>query len=94
MLRNSVANIYLGVLERVLIRNSNILSFIRFMDDILMVSTFSEEEMESFVNDLELIYELPLTAFYNRKSVTFLDMVLSNFVLQSKIVISPYRKMG
>jgi hypothetical protein len=91
-LSGSLANIYLGVLERVVIRNSKILSFMRFMDDILMVSTFLEEEMESFINNLELIYELPLTASYNRKSVTFLDMVLSNFVFQSKIVISPYSR--
>ena len=91
-LSGTLANIYLGVLERVLIINSKILTFTRFMDDILMVSTFTEEEMDLFINNLELIYELPLTASFNRKSVTFLDMILSNLVFQSKIVISPYSR--
>jgi hypothetical protein len=91
-LSGTLANIYLGVLEKFIVSNPKILLFNRFMDDILLISTFSTEELDSFINDLRDIYELPLTMTYNHHCVTFLDMMISLSTSYSLLSISPYSR--
>jgi hypothetical protein len=91
-LSGALANIYLGVLEKEVLQNENILLFNRYMDDILLISTFSETELYLFIENLQEIYQLPLTETHNSFSVTFLDMKIIYSHKLHQLMICPYSR--
>jgi hypothetical protein len=92
VLSGSLANIYLGVLERNIVNNPKILLFKRYMDDILIISYFNHDENQEFVDNLRNSYKLPITVSSNEDSVNFLDLTITTSRLSSNLSISPYSK--
>jgi hypothetical protein len=91
-LSGTLANIYLGNIEQQLVNKSNILSFSRYMDDILCITCFNGDEMDQFVNDLSDNYELKITAFHSDRKVDYLDMSIVFTNSEKKFTISPFSK--
>lgn len=89
VLSGTLANIYLGYLEREIHSLPAILLYNRFMDDILLISNYSPNSLTNFICHLKSIFRLNITASINRHSVNFLDMTISK---QESLIISPYSK--
>ena len=66
-----LANIYLGVMERFIQGIPEIICYRRYVDDVLLLSKFSESEMKEFLNRLQSSFHLTLTASVNQLSVNF-----------------------
>ena len=91
-LSGALANIYLGILEKNISQSDKIVLFLRFMDDILMVTYFSDAEMNKFIEDLQIAYQLNLTGSYNRHSVNYLDMTISYSPSSQNLEVHPFSK--
>jgi hypothetical protein len=91
-LSGALANIYLGILEKNISQSDKIVLFLRFMDDILMVTYFSDAEMNKFIEDLQIAYQLNLTGSYNRHSVNYLDMTISYSPSSQNFEVHPFSK--
>jgi hypothetical protein len=89
VLSGTLANIYLGFMERDIYKLPDILIYNRYMDDILLICNYSSSDLTNFISYLKSTFGLNITASHNRHSVNFLDMTISK---QQSIVISPYSK--
>jgi hypothetical protein len=87
-----LANIYLGVMEKFIESVPEILFYTRYVDDVLLLSNFTESQMEEFINKLQSSFHLTLTASANSLSVNFLDMKISYSYFYGKFFISPFSK--
>ena len=87
-----LANIFLGYMERNIIKFNGIISYLRYMDDIFIMSNTTNEELLQFINILKNSFSLNITSSTNRHNVTFLDMCLSVNRFHKCIEISPYSK--
>ena len=91
-LSGTLANIYLGHMERIICKIPKIILYNRYMDDILLVCNFDMEEMEKFLLSLRSAFGLNIVASHNKHSVNFLDFSLSISLAKGQFVISPYSK--
>jgi hypothetical protein len=62
------------------------------MNDILILSTFTEENLSHFIGELRNAYDLNLTISANRHSVNFLDCIIAFSSSDGQFYISPYSK--
>ena len=46
------------------------------MDDILLISSFTDMEIKEYINKLQETFCLQLTNSYNKQAVNFLDMTI------------------
>jgi hypothetical protein len=92
VLSGCLANIYLGHMEKELIYYPNILLYNRYMDDILIISTFSEEESASFIAQLQLQFQLTITKSSNQHAVTFLDLCIFYSATHRQFFTYPFSK--
>ena len=92
------ANLFLGYLEEKKILNTRFRKFmkifLRFLDDIFLVWSGSENELKSFINYLNQIHDtIKFTHTYSKKEVTFLDTTIyknqKTHKLQSKLYTKP-----
>jgi hypothetical protein len=88
----TLANIYLGILEKSVYNLPKIHLYNRYVDDILLITSYSEEETGKFIKDLESSFSLRLTASYNRQSVNFLDMTIYYSYFHRSFYIYPFSK--
>jgi hypothetical protein len=88
----TLANIYLAYLESQIINNPNILLYKRYVDDILIFSTFTEEDFSIFIQQFRDALGLNVTATSNRQSVNFLDMNIHFDPVTREFLINPYSK--
>jgi hypothetical protein len=91
-LSGTLANIYLGVLEKDLSKEKKIILFQRYMDDLLLITRFNQEELHLFMERLKEKYQLPLTVSHNYYSVNFLDMSISYSKVTSQFIVTSYSK--
>jgi hypothetical protein len=91
-LSGALANIYLGILKKNIYQSDKIAFFLRFMDDYLMVTYFSNPEMNKFIEGLQIAYQLNLTGSYNRHLVNYLDMTISYFPSSENLEVHPFPK--
>jgi hypothetical protein len=91
-LSGTLANIYLGVLEKNVVHIPQICLYNRYMDDILLITNFSDVELNDFLTTLQRTYNLCITSSHNKHSVNFLDMKISVSINTKKLLIEPYCK--
>jgi hypothetical protein len=91
-LSGTLANIYLGVLENFVENIPQICLYNRYMDDLLLITTFSNDELNEFLTTLQETYRLRITASHNKQSVNFLDMTVSISLKNKRFEIEPYCK--
>jgi hypothetical protein len=72
--------------------NSGILLYKRYVDDILIISQYSTQEMDTFMESLKNIFQLQLTATHNTLSVDFLDITITFNLFKRRFNIRPYSK--
>jgi hypothetical protein len=87
-----LSNIYLGYVERNIINTSGIITYQRYMDDILLISNFNVDELANFMTLLKDEFALNITSSSNYHNVTFLDMCISIKRLQNTVSICPFSK--
>jgi hypothetical protein len=88
----TLANIYLGHLEKSIYKDPGIILYNRFVDDIFLLTTYEHEDMLDFISKLSNEFKLRLTASHNTFSVTFLDMNISVNFHENIIDIYPFSK--
>ena len=86
----SLANIYLGQLEKEISETPGILLYRRFMEDICIITTFTDNEMSTFIENLHSIFSLNITAKDNRNAVNFLDITIRR--KKERFLIQPFSK--
>jgi len=91
-LSGTLANIYLSDLENHLSKDRHILLYKRYMDDILMISYFTNEELNEFVNNLKCSFGLNLTSASHNLAVNYLDMTIRHIQSENKLYIEPFSK--
>jgi hypothetical protein len=91
-LSGTLANIYLGHLERNIRAIEHIKLYKRYMDDILVVANLTSSALEKFLTQLRKTLDLTLTASSNRLSVNFLDTTITINRLQKSLEIWPFTK--
>jgi hypothetical protein len=91
-LSGTLANIYLGVLEKYVVNIPQICLYNRYMDDILLIANFSDEDLNDFLTTLQRTYGLRITSNHNKQSVNFLDMTISISLKSNKFIIEPFSK--
>jgi hypothetical protein len=92
VLSGCLANIYLGYMEKECIGNPNLLLYNRYMDDILIISTFSYEELMNFIAQLQFQYQLTVTSSSNQHAVTFLDLCIFYSPTRRQFFTYPFSK--
>jgi hypothetical protein len=90
-LSGTLANIYLGYMEKNVILKPEILCFMRYMDDAFLVTNFQEQNLLEFINELSNQYQLKVTAFHSDMKIDFLDMSI-HYSSQRKFTLSPFSK--
>jgi hypothetical protein len=91
-LSGTLANIYLGYIENTFVKLPNLYLYNRYMDDILLITSFTDIEMQNFITFLQTTFQLTITASSNNKSVNFLDMTISLSASKKQFIIHPYSK--
>ena len=91
-LSGSLANIYLGHMEKELSSLPDLQLYNIYMDDILVICTYNDIGLIQFINKLEDAYNLKITASYNTTSVNFLDMTIALSQIFMVLRIRPYSK--
>jgi hypothetical protein len=91
-LSGTLANIYLGFMERRVITIPQILLYNRYMDDILVICNYSDQELEQFINQLHSAINLKITASYNKEAVNFLDLSIFLSLRNKQISIQPFSR--
>jgi hypothetical protein len=91
-LSGCLANIYLGHLEKVILHFPGLLVYNRYMDDILIISTFSNDQFHVFLQQLIFNLKLSVTSTQNNHSVNFLDVSIAYSSLQRIFTIFPFSK--
>ena len=91
-LSGTLANIYLGVTEHSISQIHGILLFNRYMDDILLITNFTDTEVKKYIENLQNIYKLNLTNTYNKETVNFLDMTITYSKTNNCFTIYPFSK--
>jgi hypothetical protein len=91
-LSGTLANIYLGHMEKELSSLPDLQLYNRYMDDILVICTLNANDLEQFINKLQVTYDLKITASYNNTSVNFLDMTIAISQRHKCLKIRPYSK--
>lgn len=91
-LSGTLANIYLGFLERQTYLQTNIALYKRYMDDIIIVANMTSQQLEDFLQTLRQTFNLAITANYNQSSVNFLDTTITVDHAQQSLDIWPYSK--
>jgi len=87
-----LANIYLGYYERKVINNEHVLLYNRYMDDVLILSTFTEDELNNFLICLQNVFQLKITSATNIRSVNFLDLSVTFSCDTNQVSLSPISK--
>jgi hypothetical protein len=92
VLSGVLANIYLAYLEKQMIYSPFIHYYIftRFVDDILIISPFNEDQFSIFVQTLSQTYNLQLTCKQNHHSINYLDMTIK--FVNNHLITQPYSK--
>jgi hypothetical protein len=95
ILSGVLANLYLAYLEQQVLYSHPIYSdylyiFQRYVDDILIVSTLNEIELNEFINILSNSYNLRLTSTSNSHNINFLDMTIKS--VNNQLFIQPFSK--
>jgi hypothetical protein len=91
-LSGSLANIYLGFIEKHVIFDPGIILFRRYMDDICIIWRKNSEELISYILQLEKLYNLKITYSFNHHSITFLDLTICNDPTKRQYITYPYSK--
>jgi hypothetical protein len=92
VLSGCLANIYLGILEKDICHNGKIILYNRYMDDILIISTFNEVQFSHFVTLLKTTFQLTITSSSNKHLVNFLDMNIAFSPSTQRFVTFPFSK--
>jgi hypothetical protein len=90
----SIANIYLGHYEKIIIEKNNqrILLYTRYIDDILIIAKSTTQIMET-IQDLQSITSLNITPELSKQRVTYLDLSIT-FSAWHNLLIYPYYKFA
>jgi len=91
-LSGSLANIYLGFIEKHIILHPGILLFKRYMDDICILWRNNYDKLINYIDQLQQLYDLKLVASWNYHCITFLDIAISNNTTKQQITTSPHSK--
>jgi hypothetical protein len=91
-LSGSLANIYLGFLEKEMTYHPGITLFFRYMDDICIIWRKSQEQLHHYVKQLEKIYSLKLVYSCNYHAITFLDLTISSNGTKNQFTTYPFSK--
>ena len=70
----TLSNIYLRCMEKHVTLKPEILCFMRYMDDVFLVSNFQQHHLLEFINKLSNQYQLKVTAFHWDMKIDFLNM--------------------
>jgi hypothetical protein len=92
VLSGCLANIYLGFLENKICRSSDIILYNRYMDDILIISTFTDVQLLEFIACLKTSFQLTITSSSNKHLVNFLDMNIAYSPSSQTFVTFPFSK--
>ena len=92
VLSSCLANIYLGSLEKEILDYPGLLLYNRYMDDILVIATFTDEEIRQFIDKLKSLYQLSITSTSNKHIVNFLDMSISYSPSKEMFFTYPFSK--
>jgi hypothetical protein len=90
-LSGSLANIYLGFLEREMTYHPGILLFIRYMHDICIIWRKTQEQLH-YVKQLEKIYCLKLVYSCIHHGITFLDLTVPSNGTKNQFTTYPFSK--
>ena len=93
----SFANLFMGKLEKQFLSRQNLKPqiWLRFIDDIFMIWTHGEDNLESFIKNINSFHNtIKFTADYSKVSVHFLDttVTIENGSLKTDLFIKPTDK--
>lgn len=92
VLSGCLANIFLGFLEEDLYKLSGIVLYQRYMDDILLITNFSNTQLAYFIDKLKTSFNLSITSSSNHHSVNFLDISITYSPVFQKFLTYCYSK--
>jgi hypothetical protein len=91
-LSGTLANIYLGYIEKEMEIPPSIPIFIRYVDDGFMLSRLTADEMQQFLDDLSNRYHLKITSTMSNSQVNYLDMTIRLSASHQTIQTLPFTK--
>jgi hypothetical protein len=91
-LSGSLANIYLGYIEKEMEIPPTVPIFVRYVDDGFLLSTLEVDELQEFLDDLSKKYRLNITSTISTFQVNYLDMTIRLSFSSQKIYTFPFTK--
>jgi hypothetical protein len=92
VLSGCLANIFLGFLEEDLHKLPGLALYQRYMDDILIITNFSNTQLTDFIDKLKTSFNLSITSSANHHSVNFLDLSITYSPVFRKFLTYCYSK--
>lgn len=91
-LSGTLANIYLGFLEKDVYQMPKLTMYNRYMDDLLIIANLTPNELQQCIKQLKATFQLTLTMAFNKTSVNFLDMTITINRTKNCFETGPYTK--
>jgi hypothetical protein len=88
----SLANIYLGYIEKEMEIPPTVLFFVHYVDDGFLLSTLEVDDLQEFLDDLSKMYRLNISSTISTFQVNYLDMTIRLSFSSQKIYTFPFTK--